>query len=85
MDVLIVFLLFVIFARLTQICWQKYLHKIKRFLKLIRMDFETMDSLVDQDIVQYGILNFKFALVNDPNMIQKVLSSDVRLDKPRLV
>lgn len=63
-----------------------YFHDLLRSIKLLlTMNFEMMDTLVEEDVVYFGALNLKFALVNDPNMIHKVLSSEVCLEKPRLV
>lgn len=44
-----------------------------------------IDTLVEVDVVYFGALNSKFALVNDPKMIHKVLSSEVCLEKPACV
>jgi hypothetical protein len=64
---------------------RKYLSEFYRSLKLMRMKFSEMDDYVDQDALQYGVFGLKFALVNNPQLIQKVLTSDQCLEKPRLI
>lgn len=49
------------------------------------MKFSEMDNYIDHAVLQYGIFNVKFALVNEPQMVQKILSSDLCLEKPRLI
>lgn len=86
MELLIVFASCIIIAFLLQLVFKKELKDFSRSIKLlISMDFEFMDTLVEQDVVQYGLLNLKFALVNDPKLIQRVLSSEFCLDKPRMI
>lgn len=85
MDSLIVLVATVLTVKLIQSFYNKYSSRIIKFIKLVNMDFETIDSLTRHDVVQYRIFHLKFALVNDPDMIHKVLSSDSCLNKPRLI
>lgn len=86
MELIIVIASCIIVAFSLLLVWKKEFRDLLRSIKLlVSMDFELMDTLVEHDVVQYGLFNLKFALVNDPKLIQKVLSSELCLDKPRMI
>jgi len=79
---LIVALLSVVFS--VKLFYPKFYEDLLVYKSLVLGEFDTFDKLVMKDIVRYQLFHVKILLVNDPQMINNVLSSDVCMDKPML-
>ena len=84
MDSSIFFVSFLVSPFVFILAW-KIFKEFRKKIELLTMKFEDMDKYFHQKVLQFGIFHLKFALVNDPVMIHKVLSSELCLEKPRLI
>jgi len=58
--------------------------KIVDYINIVKINFETFDKLVHQDIVSFRFFHMKFALINDPTLVTRALNSDVCSEKPKV-
>jgi len=75
--VLIVLLLLVT----LKVSYREVYKNVVAYFKIMFVSFETLDELVEQDVVKFHYPFFEVAIINDPQLINQVLVSELCTEK----